>query len=199
MSNIWKNNDTSSIISKYGEQFAANISSITSILNSIDASLKIAAGLSNSSGTSGAGGSGTTNSSGNASSASGQNSGAGVKNKGDMLGVVNNAASLGNPFSGNPVAEKLNVDLINAKGLISTLKKKKLTAKELKTHSSLFQYIYKKSNGRAITDADILALGKTIGVKNLPKKASGLKSEHKNKVLKKLKAVGYKKGTKKSA
>lgn len=205
MKTVWQANSVSisSVISKYGEQFSSNISSITSILNSIDASLKIAAGISSTDGSGGtgnsgsSGGTGNTSSSGNGSSGNGQSSGIKVTNKGDILGIIESAATfLSNPFSKNPVAEKVNVDLINAKSIISTLKKKKLTAKELKSHSSLFQYIYKKSNGRAITDADILTLGKTIGVKDLPKKASGLKTEHKNKVLKKLKAVGYKKGTK---
>lgn len=205
MKTVWQANSVSisSVISKYGEQFSTNISSITSILNSIDASLKIAAGISSTDGSGGtgnsgsSGGTGNTSSSGNGSSGNGQSSGIKVTNKGDILGIIESAATfLSNPFSKNPVAEKVNVDLINAKSIISTLKKKKLTAKELKSHSSLFQYIYKKSNGRAITDADILTLGKTIGVKDLPKKASGLKTKHKNKVLKKLKAVGYKKGTK---
>lgn len=196
MKTVWQANSVSisSVISKYGEQFSTNISSITSILNSIDASLKIAAGISSTDGSGGtgnsgsSGGTGNTSSSGNGSSGNGQNSSGSIKlsGSGNILGTLVSAGSL----------QKAEIDLINAKSIISHLKKKKLTAKELKSHSNLFQYIYKKSNGRAITDADILTLGKTIGVKDLPKKASGLKTKHKNKVLKKLKAVGYKKGTK---
>ena len=80
--------------------------------------------------------------------------------------------------------------------LFKTLKSKKLTKKELDKHSSLFKHIYNKTNNRNITDDKILTLGKTLGVKNLPKKAENLTTANKNAILEKLKTVkGYKTGT----
>ena len=69
-------------------------------------------------------------------------------------------------------------------------------------HHALYNYVYQggkdKSRRKNVTMslANELALGNALDVKGLPKDASKLTSANKNDILKKLKAVGYKKGTK---
>lgn len=106
--------------------------------------------------------------------------------------------SSGLPGSGEPVPNDDNT-LKKVTDFISSLKKKSLTDKEVKSHSKLFQYIFKKSKGRAITNDAILRLGSILGVSGLPKKSANLTAKNKNAILRKLKAVGYRSGVKQIA
>lgn len=81
-----------------------------------------------------------------------------------------------------------------AKDIIASIKKKSLTDKQVSAHSSLFQYVYRKS-GRPLYDDDAYFLGKSIGV-SMPKSADKLNATYKRNILTKLKEIGYAQGTK---
>lgn len=81
-----------------------------------------------------------------------------------------------------------------AKDIIASIKKQSLTDKQVSSHSSLFQYVYRKS-GRPLYDDDAYFLGKSIGV-SMPKSVDKLNATYKRNILTKLKEIGYEKGTK---
>lgn len=115
------------------------------------------------------------------------------KNGGSLNTLTNGKSDPANTLMAVDSADTLKSKVT---ALFKTLKSKKLTKKELDKHSSLFKHIYNKTNNRNITDDKILTLGKTLGVKNLPKKAENLTTANKNAILEKLKTVkGYKTGT----
>lgn len=220
MKNVW--NSTGNILSVYGDDFSKNATAVNNTLLSIDTGvqdmIKILDGTGSGSTSSSSGntisssGSNTSSSgismSGIAANAiknltkglidSGSGSGAGGSGYGVSstggFGNTNGLVASNLKTSDTTIALPNAAILLRASNFISTLTKKKLTDKNLKSHSSLFQYIYKKSKGRAITDEEILKLGDILGVKNLPKKASKLESKHLESVLKSLKSVGYKNG-----
>ena len=87
--------------------------------------------------------------------------------------------------------------LAKAKVLINKQKKSsvKKGSKTYKNHFPLWRYVYDKTGGRAISENAQLELGQILGVSGLPKRGDQLTKAQKNKILKALKDVGYKKGT----
>lgn len=85
------------------------------------------------------------------------------------------------------------VALTKIKNLIAKFTKpsKAISATDQKKKSALWQYVYKKS-GRSATDANLVTLWNNVMDKKVT--ASRLTDAQKNELLKKIKAVGYKKG-----
>lgn len=215
MLSIWKTGDgnISSVLTTYGDSFNTALTTTNATLGNIYTDIqKMVAYLdeqakTNTGSTGDAGNTGQSGNAGTTSSNTVQQVVQAVQNAVNSSNFNSNSVNSGSSISGgngvlyssgDAVIEGVATEsssLKKAKQFIRKLDSKKLTDEALKKHSSLFQYIYKKSNNKNITNDKILELGNLLKVTGLPKKADKLTSANKSAVLKKLKVVGYKNGT----
>lgn len=181
MEAIWANADA--VVSQYGDDFSDQLTTVNQTI--IDVGSQITAAIANTSGI-------ATEQNGSTTSATETTSGiTATTNSGSSTSSGSNDSSESASSSSADNASLLK----KVKKIINAAPVKTEKAYSSKSHSDLSKYIYKKSGGHAVTNADMADIGTVLGISATEKKITGNK-DLKNKILKSLKAVGYASGVK---